>query len=300
SLTLYPTFKAIAEDIYKGKAEAMDFGNMGEQVIFEVHKWVQKATNGLINSILPSSLDPHTVILLANSLYFKGNWYNPFDRSYTKDAKFYLLDGDTVEVPFLNCAGGHFATTFDDFKILKLYYEWSYENKDTCISMYIILPNKRDGLWALGEMVGSDPLFMENYLSSCSKLYAGVKKLMLPKFKITTQFEASNVLQDIGLKLPFSKEAEFDEMVRKSDPSDLLYVSKVRHKSVIEVVEEGTEAAGVTEVEMDEYLCDGSDDEPPVPTVEFVADHPFMFVVKNDDNGVILFMGHVVNPILDH
>ncbi|KAF9608673.1 hypothetical protein IFM89_010457, partial [Coptis chinensis] len=295
SFTLKPTFKTIAEDIYRGKAEAMDFENEAKEVICEVHKWVEKMTNGLIKSILPNFLNPRTIVLLANALYFKGNWSNPFDELNTADSMFYLRDGNSVEVPCMISGGNYFINTFDDFKVLKLPYDMGYKNMDNHISMYIILPNKRDGLWALAEIVGSDPLFIEKYLSRHTER-VGVKKLMLPKFKITYKFEASKILQEIGLKFSFSEEAEFDEIVLKLYPSDMVEVSNVHHMSVIDVDEEGTEATSVTAADMFYNLCL---DEPPVPTAEFVADHPFMFVVRNDNNGTILFMGHVVNPIVE-
>ncbi|KAF5203565.1 Serpin-z1b [Thalictrum thalictroides] len=112
-----------------------------------------------------------------------------------------------------------------------------------------------------------------------------MENFWVPKFKIAHDFEASEVLQDAGLNLPFTDQAEFD------DPGLRLKVSKVVHKSCIEVDEEGTEAAAVSVIIMQQCM--------PPRRVNFVADYPSMFVVRDDRSGMVLFMGHVVNPLLE-
>ncbi|KAL5727094.1 hypothetical protein ACHQM5_000326 [Ranunculus cassubicifolius] len=103
------------------------------------------------------------------------------------------------------------------------------------------------------------------------------------------EFEASKYLKNVGLNLPFTGEAAFDEMVE----GGRLKVDKVHHKAYIAVDEEGTEAAAVTVITME---VTSSLYESPPQGVDFVADHPFMFVVRDDKSGMILFMGHVINP----
>ncbi|KAF9613597.1 hypothetical protein IFM89_009267 [Coptis chinensis] len=291
SWTLKPTFMTVAEEIYKGKAESVDFQNKAIEITKEVNKWAEEATNGLIKSVIPSPLTPATVLVLANALYFKGRWREPFDKSATKDSKFNLLDGNSVEIPFMTSPDRQWIDTFEDFKVLRLPYERSKDNKGT-FSMYIILPNKVDGLWPIIEQVGSDPLFLEKYVRLYPKL-VDVREFMIPKFKMTFYVEASEILQGVGLKLPFSEEAaELDEMVL----GDRLCVSNVHHKSHIEVNEEGTEAAAAT------FMCNivGSARRQPLPCVDFMADHPFMFMVRDNESGMVLFMGHVLNPLLDN
>ncbi|KAF5186617.1 Serpin-zx, partial [Thalictrum thalictroides] len=160
--------------------------------------------------------------------------------------------------------------TLEDFKILKLQYS------EGLISMYIILPNKQDGLWPLLEKVGSDPNFFEKYRKDLRTVR--VRKFRVPKFKISYDFEAKKVLQDIGLRLLFSGEAELDDSVRGLDPDQRLKVASVRHKSIIEVNEEETEAAAVTEMDYYFNICDDEMPALPVyPVDDFVADHPFIF-----------------------
>ncbi|KAF5194523.1 Serpin-zx [Thalictrum thalictroides] len=293
SLPLKPNFKRRAENIYKGKAESVDFQNetKREELIAYVNKWVEKSTNGLIKSILPdNSLTDETRLVLANALYFKGRWDYGFNKSLTKDYKFNLLDGSTVEVPFMSILSGaeRLIATLEDFKILKLHYSGGR------VSMYIILPNKQDGLWSLLEKVGSDPNFLEKYHKDLRTVR--VRTFRVPKFKISYGFEAKEVLQNLGLNSLFSCEAELGDSVQGLEPGQLLKVAAVHHKSIIEVNEEETEAAAVTE--MDDELS--ISDEPPVlPVDDFVADHPFIFMVRDYWTGVVFFMGHVVNPLLD-
>ncbi|KAF9598288.1 hypothetical protein IFM89_026555, partial [Coptis chinensis] len=288
SRTLKPTFITLAERIYKAKAESVDFRNKAIEITEEVNKWAEEATNGLIKSVIPHPLDPDTVLVLANALYFKGRWMKPFRKSATKDSKFNLLDGNSVEVPFVTSHDNQRIDTFEDFKVLGLPYKSSKDNKAT-FSMYIILPNKVDGLWPIIEQVGSDPLFLEKYVSLYPSV-VDVREFMIPKFKMTFYVEASEILQGVGLKLPFSGKSELDEMVLGGG----LRVSNVHQKSHIEVNEEGTKAAAAGTVAT--YIGSSAGPPPPRPCVDFVADHPFMFMVRENESGMVLFMGHVLNP----
>ncbi|KAF5180578.1 Serpin-z4 [Thalictrum thalictroides] len=291
SSTLKPTFKQTAETIYKAMAESVDFQDemKRKEVIDRVNKWTEEATRGLINSILPEdSVQATTSTVLANAIYFKGEWIDIFHKSYY--STFFLSDGSSIkEVPFMTNSSRQHVTTMEDFKILSLPYK-----KSRGVSMYIILPKKKDGLWSLLEKVGSDPKFLENNVPRDFESVE-MRRLEIPKFKIAYGFEANEVLQALGLNAPFSDEAELDEMVSGGSRRK---ISKVRHKSHIEVNEKETEAAAVTEISDDEVGFSSFDDYIP-PTVDFVANHPFMFMVRDDMTGVVLFMGHVVNPLLD-
>ncbi|KAF3773982.1 putative serpin-like protein [Nymphaea thermarum] len=107
---------------------------------------------------------------------------------------------------------------------------------------------------------------------------------MIPKFKISHDFEASEVLKQMGLFLPFSGQAELTEMV-DLPLGNKLFVSGVFHKSFIEVNEEGTEAASATGAVISTRSA-------PRPPVDFVADHPFLFLIREELTGVLLFVGH--------
>jgi serpin B len=152
----------------------------------------------------------------------------------------------------------------------------------------LFLPDSKDGLPALVEKVGSESRFLDRHLPHKMKK---VGDFMIPKFNISFGFDASNVLKGLGLVLPFSStEADLTEMVGRRD----FYVSSIFHKSFIEVNEEGTEAASSVAAMMGgcgrRFVL--KEDK-----IDFVADHPFLFLIREHTTGTVLFVGHVFNPL---
>ncbi|KAF9598285.1 hypothetical protein IFM89_026552 [Coptis chinensis] len=239
----------LLEQTFKTIAETVNCQHEAKEVTEKVNKWAKDATNGLIQSVLPHPLLPTTRFVLANALYFKGRWSQSFNKMFTRDSKFFLLDGNSMEVPFMTSHEMQFISTFDDCKVVRLPYKKSIAHK-AAFSMYVILPYNRYGLWPLLE-------------------------------------------KGIGLKMIFSDQAEFNKMVRGAKPAMGLKVSQICHKSFFEVNEEGTEAAAVTAIS-GPMGCLSL----PPPPVDFVADRPFMFLVRDDKSEMVLFMGHVINPLL--
>ncbi|XP_010255122.1 PREDICTED: serpin-ZX [Nelumbo nucifera] len=286
SLPLKPSFKGIVDTVYKATAKQVDFQSKAVEVANEVNSWAEKATSGLINEVLPAgSVDNSTRLVFANALYFKGAWSEKFDASKTKNYDFHLLNGSSTQAPFMTSKEKQFISAHGDFKVLGLPYKQGEDKRR--FTMYIFLPDAKDGLPALVEKVGSDPGFLDRYLPFEK---VGVGEFRIPKFKISFGFEVSRVLMGLGLVLPFSSEGDLTEMVESSTGKDL-YVSSIYHKSFIEVNEEGTEAgsasAGVISVRSLLITRD----------IDFVADHPFMFLIREDMTGVVEFIGHVLNPL---
>ncbi|KAL5705107.1 hypothetical protein ACHQM5_023451 [Ranunculus cassubicifolius] len=297
SLSLNPNFKTVIEGVYKGKADTLDFGRKAKEVMNEVNEWAESATNGLIKSLVSENLfNERTRLVLANALYFKGKWErNTFKASNTEKSAFYLLDGMSVTVPFMTNRYGQFVKVYEDFKVLRIPYEENSGDKQA-ISFHIILPNEINGLSLLSEKLGSDPSLFNEYVGNNTEKIE-LLEFMIPKFNITYEAEASEILKGVGLQLSFSDKPEFSEMVQNLDASDWLKVSKVLHKSSIEVNEEGTEAVAAGSQFWDlEACCDSPDSD---VTVNFVADHPFIFAVRDEKSGMVLFMGHVINPSLE-
>uniref|UniRef100_A0A8I6X9W9 Serpin domain-containing protein n=1 Tax=Hordeum vulgare subsp. vulgare TaxID=112509 RepID=A0A8I6X9W9_HORVV len=211
------------------------------EVASQVNSWVKEITTGLIKEILPAgSVDSTTRLVLGNALYFKGAWTEKFDASKTKDEKFHLLDGSSVQTPFMSSTKKQYISSSDSLKVLKLPYQQGGDKRQ--FSMYILLPKARDGLWNLANKLSTEPEFMEKHMPMRK---VPVRQFKLPKFKISFGFEASDMLKGLGLHLPFSTEADLSEMV-DSPTARSLYVSSVFHKSFVEVNEEGTEAAAAT------------------------------------------------------
>ncbi|KAG9440732.1 hypothetical protein H6P81_020897 [Aristolochia fimbriata] len=287
TLPLKPSFKEIASGSYRAEAKEVDFQAKALEVANEVNLWAEKETNGLIKELLPpGSVDASTRLIFANALYYKGEWKDKFDKSSTRDFDFHLLDGTTVQVPFMTSQKKQFVTAFDGFKVLTLPYKKGEDRRQ--FSMYFFLPDEKDGLQNLLEKMGSDPGFIDRHIPLQE---VKVSEFRMPRFKISDQVEASNELKEMGLSLPFSGEDGLTEMV-DSPVGRNLYVSSIHHKSVIEVNEEGSEAAAASGavIALRSLLVN----EP----IDFVADHPFLFLIREDMTGVVLFIGHVINPLL--
>ncbi|XP_010684524.2 serpin-ZX [Beta vulgaris subsp. vulgaris] len=285
TLPLKPTFKQVVDDVYKAVSNQVDFLNKAVEVASEVNTWAEKQTSGLINELLPpGTVDNTTRLIFANAIYFKGAWSEKFDASITKEDNFHLLNGNLVKVPFMTSNKKQFIQAFDGFRVLGLSYIQGGDKRK--FSMYFFLPDLKDGLPSLVEKVSSEPGFLNGHLPS-KKVEVGNFKL--PRFKISFGFEASKVFKGLGVELPF-KGGGLTEIV-DSPMAKNLYVSSIFQKSFIEVNEEGSEAAAASAVMI--ALRSLPDRE----KLDFVADHPFMFVIREDMTGVVLFTGHVFNPL---
>ncbi|KAI4316751.1 hypothetical protein L6164_024699 [Bauhinia variegata] len=263
----------------------VDFQTKAAEVCQEVNSWAEKETSGLIKEVLPAgSVDCSTRLIFANALYFKGAWNDKFDASQTEDYDFYLLSGGSVKVPFMTSEKKQFISAFDGFKVLALPYKQGEDKRR--FSMYFFLPDAEDGLPALVDKVGSESGFLERHIPN-QKVDVG--DFRIPRFKISFGCEISNVLKELGVVLPFSG-GDLTEIV-DSPVGQNLYVSSIFHKSFIEVNEESTEAAAATATTM---LLSSLQFE---TGVDFVADHPFLFLIREDMTGTVVFVGHVLNPL---
>ncbi|KAF8022908.1 hypothetical protein BT93_F0426 [Corymbia citriodora subsp. variegata] len=286
SLPLRPSFKQVVDASYKAATNLADFKTKAVEVTSKVNTWAKKETSGLIKEVLPAgSVDGTTRLIFANALYFKGAWNDKFNTSETKDNDFFLLNGSSVQVPFMTSKNKQILKACDGFKVLGLPYEQGQDKRQ--FSMYLFLPDVRDGLLALVEKISSESGFLDRHLPH-KKVEVG--QFRIPRFKISFGFAASKDLKKLGLVLPFSTEGGLTEMV-DSPEGRSLYVSSIFHKSFIEVNEEGTEAAAASAG----VIMLKSLDLPEV--IDFVADHPFLFLVREDMTGTILFLGQVLNPL---
>ncbi|ONK59955.1 uncharacterized protein A4U43_C08F12670 [Asparagus officinalis] len=299
ALTLKPAFKEIAASVYGAEARPVDFHpSKVRESAKEINAWAESQTNGLIKQILPlNDLHDGTMVVLVNALYFKGKWLYEFDTEDTEDKEFHLLNGTSKQVPFMHIACGsyQYIAQFTGFKVLKLRYKPNEAWRE--FSMLIFLPNEIDGLKDLIQKAVSDPNFFNHY---CPTNLVKVRKFRIPKFKISCAFKPSDVLPELGLDLPFDGHcADLTETVFTPYPSFKLVISRVFHKATIEVGEKETEASAATLVSEDDLGCCLYDEVEEPPTIDFVADLPFMFAITEDRCGTVLFLGHVVDPSVD-
>lgn len=264
-------FIEINEKYYSSEVKELDFSDPG--AVDTINGWIEDATEQKIKKML-TEISPDVVMYLINAIYFKGDWTYPFSEEATRDEDFNLEDGSTKKVPMMNMAEHFQYGQGDNFGILRLPYG---QEK---FSMYMLLPD--EGVAVDSIIEGLDSGTWEEIRSGMSGMEV---RLMMPKYKMEYGVKLLNdVLTDLGMGIAFGPEADFSGI----NPD--IFISKVMHKAVIEVNEEGSEAAAATVVEMAESAM------PAEEIVEFIVDHPFFFVIADDRSGSILFMGKVVEP----
>ncbi len=269
-------YTKLIKNNFDGQLNEVDFIRATEAARKTINKWVEKKTNKKITNLIQKGvLDSMTRLVLTNAIYFKGNWARQFKKDKTKDAPFTLDDGEKIETAMMNQTAefGYMETA--SFQGLDLPYV------DDELSMIILLPKKNDDLDELEKT-----LTVENLSKWLKKLYKREVVVSAPKFKMTSQFSLASVLKSMGMTDAFSSNANFSGMNGRKD----LFISAVIHKAYVDVNEEGTEAAAATGVTM--KLTSVGPSRIPV----FRADHPFLFLIRDNHTGSILFIGRVMNP----
>ncbi|KAL6656810.1 hypothetical protein ACP70R_004590 [Stipagrostis hirtigluma subsp. patula] len=301
---LKPAYRDAAAESCMAVARAVDFLNKPDEAGGQINSWVAAMTSNLIDTIVePASVTRDTRMVLANAIYFKGKWEKPFAWWRTKDHKFHRLDGTTVDAKFMSCHKDQFIATHDGFKVLKMPYrvrDNCYDDDDSPgavpttvqpqYSMCIFLPDAPDGLWSIEEKMASSPGFLHEHLPDKR---VPVGKFQVPKFKMSFSASVKRCLMDLGVEAMFRPGANLQDMLENDGSGEPLFVGDVLHKTVIDVNEQGTEAAAATLVHM---LGAGMPPKPPPTSVDFVADHPFAFFLVDEVSGAVLFAGHVLDP----
>jgi len=269
-------FLDLIENSYDGRLNEVDFIRAAEKARKTINTWVETKTNGKIKNLISEGvLDSMTRLVLTNAIYFKGNWAKQFEENRTQDAPFTLADGQKIDVAIMNQKSEFGYMETDSFQALEL----PYVNEE--LSMVILLPRKHDTLDEFEKT-----LTLENLTQWLTKIHKREVVVFVPKFKMTSQFGLAPVLKSMGMKDAFSSAADFSGINGKKD----LFISAVIHKAYVEVNEEGTEAAAATGVVM-RLTSVG-----PAPIPVFRADHPFLFLIRDNLTGSILFIGRVANP----
>ena len=263
---------------YGGKAANLDFVNDPETSRQTINDFIEEQTNDKIKDLIPSgALNALTRLVLTNAIYFKGSWEWEFDESKTDDKNFSITPEIVVEVPMMHMIPGDEVklkyANLDDLQILELPY------KGDKISMLILLP--KTNLSSVESSLIAEKLNeYKNQMRTTS-----LDDIYLPKFEFETKYDMRETLTSLGMPTAFHGGANFTGMTLATQ----LYISKVIHQAYVKVDEEGTEAAAATAVIM--MTLSG-----PPPKVIFNADHPFIFLIQEQETGNILFMGRVTDP----
>jgi serpin B len=241
----------------------------------KINGWVEEKTANKIRDLIPAGvLDNLTRMVLVNAIYFKGDWAAKFDPQLTREGSFWVKPDQETKAQMMTCRHTFRIAEFDDLQLLELPYAGG------SLSMLVILPLEVDGL--MGVELSLTPERLKKWSGS---LRESEMKIILPRFEMSHLFRLDAMLKVLGMEDAFSTQADFSGM----DGSRELYIGAALHKAFIAINEQGTEAAAASAVVMQAKSI-------PFPQNVFNADHPFLFLIRENRTGSILFMGRVANP----
>lgn len=277
---LRPAFAKNARRYYGATVRSADFGRAAEAARSEINDWVATATRGRIaNLIGPGGVGAATRLVVANAVYFRGKWKFPFQPSDTAIIPFYLNGGEPTDVPMMHRTAELRMIRLGDSDLLELPYEAG-------LSMVVLLPTAPDGLPDLERHLTAEKLAA--WLAELDHTNPTKVDVWLPKFRSTFAVDLQAPLERLGMAAAFQQSAaDFSGM----STAQGLYVSDVIHKACIDVDEEGTEAAAATMMAVEIAAINR-----PNPTQTFLADHPFLYLIRENFAGGLLFLGRTVDP----
>lgn len=260
---------------YNAGLKLIDFSK-SEDARQAINLWVAAQTNDKIKDLIPEGLlNELTRLVIANAVYFKGAWQNPFDPNKTASEPFYLLDGSEQAVEMMRNSYTGAALVSEAFQAVKLNYQGGN------YAMAVIMPTS--------DFTGFEQSLDEDALKQILAEFNGIfgqVNLGLPKFKIESTFNLGDQTKALGIQQAFdSQAADFTGINDKMD----LYITDVLHKAYIDVNEEGTEAAAATAIAVGTTSM-------PADSWDITFDHPFIYVIYETTTNTVVFMGRVVAP----
>jgi serpin B len=269
-------FVSINKNYYDAEVSALDFGS--PNALKTINDWVANKTHDKIDKILDNISNDH-IMFLINAIYFKGIWQSEFEKKNTAEKDFYLENGSTVKTNFMQQENSVLYSSNEIFQAVQLPYgQGNY-------TMNIFLPQAGKSLQDITENLNK-----ENWKNWNKNFVETNVDIELPKFKFEYELTMNQVLTDMGMGIAFTRGvADFTGINRGGN----LNIDYVKHKSFIEVNEEGTEAAAVTVVAIEFTSVGGT------TKVPFYVNRPFLFAITEKSTGAVLFMGTVKNPQLN-
>ncbi|BAY13676.1 serpin family protein [Calothrix sp. NIES-2098] len=270
--TLQPDFLQRNQEFYKAQVTNLNFQDAAAPNT--INNWVKDNTQGKINKIV-DRIDPDQMLFLINAIYFKGKWSNEFDKSQTATLPFYLASGQQKQHPMMSQDGDYRYQENEQFQALSLPY-----GKDGKVSLYIFLPKQNSNLQAFYQNLNA-----ENWEKWMAQFRRREGLIRLPRFKTDYDVTLNDALKALGMEEAFTNKANFSGIGKN------LAISQVKHKTFVEVNEEGTEAAAATSV----GIVPTSAMQKPEP-FKMIVDRPFFCAIRDNQTGSVLFMGSIMNP----
>ena len=282
--SLQVPYRDAVEGIMKAKVALVDFSQPVAAAKL-INTWVEDNTNDKIHDLIPpGAIRPGlTELILTNAVWFKADWLSPFKAEATQDGAFYAPGGEiTARLMSQTLKKARYLSR-DGYAALDL----DYAGGDYALT--VILPDTQDGLADVASAMSP-----ESFTALLSDMdTADLKRVhvVLPKVTIEANYELNEPLMALGLGDAFTGAADFSGLIEGAGPGDLA-ISKVLHKTFLDIDEKGTEAAAATAIMMERTAIFIPDEEP----VEFRADHPFLIALRHRPTGTVMFMGRVEAP----
>lgn len=259
---------------YGAKLETLDFADLS--TVNKINNWVKDNTKSKIPSIL-DKVAPDAILYLVNAVYFKGVWLDEFKKDETQPVDFKLSNGSKKTVEMMNRSAKMSYFAGNNFQAVMLPY------KDKRLQMCIFLPDKKSNITAFINSLTS-----ESWSEWREQFRKEEGHLGLPRFKVEYKTELSEVLKAAGMPCAFEDNcADFKKMIEQN-----AMISRVLHKTYLEVNEKGTEAAAATAIEMSVTSAPMN----PKPPFEMICDRPFVVAIRDEKTNAILFVGAIVDP----
>lgn len=270
-----PAFLDRNRQFFGAEVAALDFAS--PQAVKTINGWVNQNTKGKIPAII-EQIDGNIVMYLINAVYFKGQWQNKFDAARTQPQPFHLADGKTKQTPLMAQSGSYQYFKGENFQAVSLPYGQGGA------ALYLFLPN--EGVSLSSWLGGLSFQNWQQWMTSFRNAQGDVK---LPRFKMDYSRELNNALTALGMGVAFDRsKANFSGIREQKD----LFISQVKHKAVLEVNEEGSEAAAATSVAIGMTSVRREPER-----FSFIADRPFLLAIRDQQTGAILFLGAVFEPM---
>lgn len=266
------------KNYYKAFVKSLDFSDSSTSTE-EINKWVEDNTGGMIKKLIDRT-KANAIMYLLNAIYFKGSWSEKFEKDLTMEKPFYKADGKETKTDMMHKYGSEFryTNTDDGYQLLRL----PYGEKER-FGMTFILPSETKTVNDFLSEYNS-----EKFKTLMESMYkTTIDSIVLPKFKIEYKRTLVEDLKQLGMSLPFvSPGADFSKIADRKD----IIISEIIQKAVIELNEAGTEASAATGIVFETTSAE------PSPATDFIADHPFLFILDDSETNTILFMGVYHDP----
>ena len=272
----YDSYVGVVGDAYQADIETVDFQAGG---VGRINDWAAEKTQGRIPKVLnPDTVPENMTSAILNAIYFKGTWEEPFPVGSTRESDFWTGTRE-VKADFMSVTTHFGYAESDGVQVLRMPYQGER------LSMLVMLPSDRDGLdhlesVATSELIGGWQEGLRHTLVSA----------LVPKFEMSTHYNLTSYLVNMGVEDVFDPWVSDLSGMAHLEPHQRLYVRIATQDAYVQVNEEGTEAAAVT------TIGGGMQTSIPPKPVPFIADHPFLFLIQDDESGAILFMGRVSDP----